>query len=239
MIRLALLSTLLLAGAAALTAQSNKGSSALAKVGLEDKYTDKDPKLMADLGVLGYGPLVWADDKRTTDIEKVLGEGRVLWLETEHFKIGSNFGFAGAPKDSKARRLLKAELKRFNKKCRKIPASTSKLDPWLRLHLYAQRAEELYHEFADLAGRPAGGQRLGEKHKILLLLFQKRSDLARYLKVSCNRDGQQTMRHTHYGSGHQSLVMTAEGDDGPRESETTHAQFRFFLMQLFVDVAGG
>ena len=194
---------------------------------------------MARLGVVGYGPLAWADGKRTADIEKVLGEGRVLWMETEHFKFGSNFGFARAPKDPKARRLLKGELKRLHKKCKKVPTSASKLDPWLRLHLYAQRAEELYDEFADLAGRPHGERRLGEKQKLLILLFEKKSDLARYFKSFCGRETQQTQRHTHYGTGHRSLVMTAEGDDGPRDSETTHAQFRYFAMQMFMDAAGG
>ncbi len=239
MIRSVLLAALALAAAPICPAQKSKGSSALAKVGLEDTFTGKDAAAMARLGVLDYGPLAWADNKRTTDIEKVLGEGRVLWMETEHFKLGSNFGFAGAPKDPKARRLLKDELKRLNKKCKKIPASASKLDPWLRMHLYAQRAEELYDEFSDLAGRPAGGRRLGEKQKFLLLLFEKRSDLARYFKSFCGRETQQTQRHTHYGTGHFSLVMTAEGDDGPRDSETTHAQFRYFAMQMFMDAAGG
>ena len=239
MLRIVLLSTLCLAVSTTLPAQAKKGSSAIAKVGLEDKFTGKDPKAMARLGVVDYGPLIWADNKRTTDIEKVLGEGRVLWMETEHFKIGSNFGFSGAPKDSKARRLLKGELKRLNKKCKKIASSASKLGPWLRMHLYAQRAEELYDEFADLAGKPDEARRLGEKAKFLVLLFEKKSDLARYLKVFCGRESQQTQRHTHYGTGHLSLVMTAEGDDGPRESETTHAQFRYFAMQMFMEAAGG
>jgi hypothetical protein len=238
-LRLLALAALSLAAASACVTAQKKRSSAIAKAGLEDRFTSKNPAAMAKLGVVDYGPLVWADNKRTTDIEKVLGEGRFLWMETEHFKIGSSFGFASAPKDSKARRLLKSELKQLHKKCSKIPASASKLDPWLRMHLYAHRAEELYDEFADLAGRPEGEQRLGEKQKLLLLLFDKRSDLARYFTSFCGRETQQSQRHTHYGTGHQALVMTAEGDDGPRDSETVHAQFRHHVMQLFLSAAGG
>ena len=232
------LAAIVLAASPCSPAQKKRGS-AIAKAGLEDRFTSKDPVAMARLGVVDYGPLVWADNKRTTDIEKVLGEGRFLWMETEHFKIGSSFGFAAAPKNPKARRLLKEELKRLHKKCSKIPASASKLDPWLRLHLYAQRAEELYDEFAELAGKAEGGARLGEKQKVLLLLFEQRSDLARYFKSFCGRETQMSQRHTHYGTGHQALIMTAEGDDGPRDSETLHAQFRYHLMQLFTSVAGG
>ena len=238
MIRLALMSTLLLTGVASVQAQK-KGDSPLLKVGLEDPYTAQNPKAMAKLGVIGYGPLTWADNKRTTDIEKVLGEGRVLWMETEHFKIGCNFGFVGGPKDSVARRLMKADLKRLNKKCSKIPASKSKLGPWLRMHLYAQRAEDMYAEFAEMTGRDEAGKYLGNKEKFLLLLFQKKSDLARYMSTFGNRKSQQSQRLQHYGTGHFSTVMTAEGDDGPRDNETVNAQFRFFMTQMFLDAVGG
>jgi hypothetical protein len=238
MIRVALLSALLLAGGSFLNAQK-KGDSPLLKVGLEDPFTEKDPKAMEKLGIVSYGPLVWADNKRTTDIEKVLGEGRVLWMETEHFKIGCNLGFSGAPKDSVARRQLKDEMKRLNKKCSKIPASKSKMDPWLRMHLYALRAEEMYAEFVELTGKNEPGKHLGQKEKFLLLLFQKKSDLARYMTTFGNRKSEQSQRLRHYGTGHFSVVMTAEGDDGPRDSETTNAQFRFFMAQMFCDAAGG
>lgn len=230
-------------GGACLTAQKKadkrpaKGS-VLAKEGLTDPFTGQDPKLMAKLGVVGYGPLVWANHKRTTDVDKVLGEGRILWMETEHFKIGCNLGFAGAPKDSAARRLLKDEMKRLNKKCPKIPASKSKMGPWLRLHIYAQRAEDLLAEFSELSGHQEAGKQLGQKEKLLLLLFEKKSDLARYMDVFGGRKSSQTQR-LHHASGHYSVVLTAQGDDGPRDSETVNAQFRYFLIQMFCDAANG
>lgn len=238
MIRVAILLVALFSGCCTLSAQK-KGDSAVAKEGLEDLYTGEGPKAMARLGVVGYGPLVWADHKRTTDIEKVLGEGRVLWMETEHFKIGCNFGFVGAPKDSVARRLLKGEMKRLNKKCKKIPASKSKMGPWLRMHIYAQRAQDMLVEFAELSGHKGKGGHLGQKEKFLLLLFQKKSDLARYMSTFGNRKSEQSQRLQHYATGHFSVVMTAEGDDGPRDCETVNAQFRFFLTQMFCDATGG
>lgn len=96
MIRMALLSLLPQAGSLSLKAQSKKnGDSPLLKVGLEDPFTKKDPKLMKSLGVVDDGPLVWADTKRTADIEKVLGEGRVLWMATGYCKIGFTSAFCG------------------------------------------------------------------------------------------------------------------------------------------------
>jgi len=243
MTRFALLMSIFLVGGACAVAQKKgeprpaKGS-VLAKEGLKDPYTKEDPGLMARLGVVGYGPLVWANHKRTTDVDKVLGEGRILWMETEHFKIGCNLGFVGAPKDPVARRQLKDEMKRLNKKCSKIPSSKSKLGPWLRLHVYAQRAEDLLAEFSELSGHGQPGKPLGQKEKLLLLLFEKKSDLARYMDVFGGRRSSQTQR-LHHATGHFSVVLTAQGDDGPRDSETVNAQFRFFLLQMFCDAAKG
>ena len=73
---------------------------------------------------------------------------------------------------------------------------------------------------------------------MLLLLFEKKSDLARYLDVFGGRKSSQTQR-LHHASGHYSVVLTAQGDDGPRDSETVNAQFRFFLIQMFCDAVNG
>jgi hypothetical protein len=97
MIHLALLSALSLAVVTALPAQKKKGSSAIAKVGLEDRFTGEDAKAMAKLGVVDYGPLVWADNKRTTDIETVLGDGRVGWRPSTS-RSAATAGSRGRPR---------------------------------------------------------------------------------------------------------------------------------------------
>lgn len=220
-------------------AQKKPGDSPLGKAPLEDPYTDQDEKLMAELGVVSYGPLSWADGLRTTDLEKVLGEGRILWLETAHFRIGSNFATCGTATDPKARKFVNDELAALNKKCSKLPARKSKLDPWHRLHLYAFRAEQLYAEFAQLAGHTDEQTHLGKKEKFCLLLFSKKSDLARYLDRFCGMKSEQTQRYFFYKSQTYSLNMTLEGEDGPRDEATTYAQFRYFLPQMFMDAIGG
>jgi len=241
MLRAALLSILSVVLGAVLPGQKNPDvkSGALAKAAPEDPFTKKDPDEMKDLGIVDYGPLPWCDGLRSTDIEKVLGEGRLLWMETEHFRFASNFGTCAQPKDPKARKLLKADLKELNKKCKKIPSSKSKLGPWLRLHIYAHRAEQLYAEFAELSGKTEAGKFLGAKDKFLILLFEKRSDLARYADRFCGQKSEQSRTQYHFKSGQYSVMVTAEGDDGPRDAETVNAQFRFLITQMFVDAAGG
>jgi hypothetical protein len=237
MIRAPLLPLFLAAATSFAWAQS-KDDDEVTKVPA-DPFTEGDAESMAALGIVRYGPLPWADNLRTADVDKVLGEGRILWMETEHFAIGSNLKTVAVPEDPKARKLTNEELKRLNKKCSKIPSRSSKLSPWLRLHLYAQRAEDLYAEFAVLAGKRDGGKVLGQDKKILLLLFDKKSDLSRYLDRFCGHRTDFSMRHYHGNSGHYSLVMMAEGDDGPRDAAALHVQFRFMLVQLFHEVAGG
>jgi hypothetical protein len=221
-----------------LPAQSPKDDDEIAKEGPVDPFTKGEEKAMQALGVVAYGPLPWADGLRTTDIEKVLGENRILWLETAHFRIGCNLGSTGAPSDAEARKLLNGELKRLNKKWSKVPSRGSKVSPWVRLHLYAQRCEELYEDYAALIGHPADATtHLGDKDKFLVLLFQKRSDLARYLDRFCAKQSNQSQRHYH-GSGHHSIVISAEREDVD-DAAAVHARFRFLLVQMFVDATGG
>ena len=80
----------LAASSAGLAAQKpEKDDEEIKKAGPVDPYTGGDAALMAAAGVVGYGPFPWADSFGTADIDKVLGEHRVLWMETKHFRIGS------------------------------------------------------------------------------------------------------------------------------------------------------
>src|SRR5262249_27588678 len=81
-------------------------------------------------------PFPWADGQRTTDVDRVLGERRILWLETGHFRIGCNLASAPMPVPQDQRKYLLDELKRLKKKLPRIDDKPKRLDPWLRLHLY-------------------------------------------------------------------------------------------------------
>lgn len=221
---------------AGVRSQSNPDDGAAARP--EDPFTAGDPERMQRLGVVGYGPFAWADGIASTDVDKLLGDGRLLWLETEHFKIGSTLGTCAVPKDSTARRLVKGELKLLHDRLAKIPSSRSRLEPWLRLHLYALRAEQLYDEIAALTGKADADGHLGQPRKILLLLFDRKSDLARYSARFCGRQTEISQTHLHVQSGHSAVMMTAEGDDGVRDCETAYAQFRFLLTRALLQAVG-
>lgn len=218
---------------------TTKDADETAKTVKKDPFTGAEEKGMKALGIVGYAPMPWVDGKRTEDVEKILGENRILWLETAHFRLGSTLAAASAPEDPEARKLLNAELQRLKKRWSKMPDRASRIDPWLRFHLYAQRCEELYEDFAELAGHdPAAKTFLGQKDKFTVLLFQKKSDLARYVDAFCGRKSESSQRHFYGGSQSSGIVITAENQDFYDEPGV-HAVFRFNLIQAFMDARGG
>lgn len=238
------LSLLLVVGSAFLSAQNpapgtSKDDEDVVKAGPKDPFTGGDPKAMAAAGIVAYGPFLWADDLRTEDVDKVLGERRILWIETAHFLIGCNLATSGVPEDAEARKMVNGELARLKKRHAKFPDRASKLEPWVRLHLYAQRAEELYAEFATLIGHDAAtGTHLGQARKFPILLFQKKSDLARYLDRFCNNKSEASQRHYYGKTSQRGFVLGAEADE-VRDEPSVHAQFRHLLIETFTDAVGG
>jgi len=238
---LALASCALFAGVA-LRAQdpppAPKDPDEVVKSAKKDPYTNTDEKAMKALGVVAYGPLMWSDNMRTTSIEKVLGEGRILWLETANFLIGTNLATIGIPQDPEARKGVNAELGRLRKKWSKMPDRATKLDPWLRAHLYALRCEELLEDFVKLSGHDPKTPFLGQPGKFSVLLFQKKSDLARYLDAFTGRKGESPTRHLYPKSNTNGVMLSAEGED-PYDDPSLQRLFRFNLVQAFVDARGG
>jgi len=64
--------------------------------------------------------------------------------ETEHFRIGCSLRKVALPQDQDKRHYLYGRTQRLKKRLPKIDDHPKNLDPWLRLHLFAQRAEEQY-----------------------------------------------------------------------------------------------
>lgn len=176
-----------------------------------DPYTKNDPKEMAKAGYLNYGPFKFGElgDKviQTTAIEKHLFYAELIWVETAHFRIGSSLKSWAIPNDIKTRRSYREELERLAKKLPRVKPKirTRVLDPWLRLHLFAQRCEELYTEYQSWLGVTdkdfpkshedkahmkvwmGDGPYLGMRDKYLLLLTDTRSTYVDYLKTYTGR----------------------------------------------------
>ncbi len=158
-----------------------------------DPYTRGDPAALERAGYVSFGPFPWGDQHNNEQLADVLGGEPLIWVETAHFRIGSSLDVYDFPSDRVERKRLTAELERLEEKLPDIKAKVKKVDPWLRMHLYAMRLEDLYasfleefslraEEFPAYPGAPymGKGRYLGMSNKFVVLLLEKKSALARY-----------------------------------------------------------
>ena len=168
-----------------------------------DPYTKSDPERIEKAGYASFGPFRFGDDHTTAEAEKALPGVPLVWVETEHFKIGSGLPEYRLDDDKTEKKRILEELERLARRVPDVKQRIRALDPWLRMHLFAQRLEETYAEFltrfeldasdfptvpqdpAALDGRPYMGQGiyLGMPSKYTVLLFERQQDLARYASV--------------------------------------------------------
>ncbi len=175
-----------------------------------DPYTKNDPARMKKAGYVSFGPFPFGElGSKIVDTEYVgkhLEYAQIIWVETAHFRIGSSLAPWAVPTELEIRRKLRAELGRLRKKLgKKVNPKTRVLDRWLRLHLTAQRMEELYAELQDWLGVkdsefPANskakvygqtymgeGRYMGMNEKFMLLVTNKGSTNFDYLKTFTGR----------------------------------------------------
>lgn len=172
-----------------------------------DPYTRNEPGGLARFDYVSYGPFEFgqrgADPCTSTDIDEHFGDDcQILWVETPHYRIGTSLEAWAVPFDPKLKAKIRAELEEMKERTQisKINPKTRKLDPWLRLHLFAQRLENHYAEVSARLGvtdedfpkddddRKARtgkymgeGPYLGQKNKYLFLLFEKTEHYNDYL----------------------------------------------------------
>lgn len=153
-----------------------------------DPYTQGDRDLEGKLGYtrVGHGP--WHAGEDTHALQENMGGVDMIFVETEHFRIASSLTTYEIPNNREEREKIDAEFKRLKKKLGRFKPPKKKLDPWLRLHLYAQRAEDQYAEFCEeFSLVPADFAKstpyLGYPNKILLLVCQRKSEFGRYVRA--------------------------------------------------------
>lgn len=151
-------------------------------------YTKGERELEERLGYARFGLIPWRNGEVSSVVQENMGGIPMIWVETEHFRIGSSLGTYKTGKDKQERLRVKEEIGRLKKKLGKLRTHKKEIDPYLRLHIYAQRAEDLYESFVKdfhiepepLAQR---GAHLGHKNKFLLLLCQRKSEYGRYIRT--------------------------------------------------------
>ena len=162
-------------------------------------YTGGDPKILEAVGIVSLGGFPFGKEDSTAELDEYLGSNDVRWIETRHFKIGMGLGPCKIDRKEKARILV--ELKRLAVHMPAIkPENIRVLDPWLRAHIYAQRAEDLWAQMQSILGVsdadfPDGiepwdtqgkymgiGPFLGEKGKPEILILASQGASSDYLR---------------------------------------------------------
>jgi hypothetical protein len=176
-----------------------------------DPYTGGEADAMARAGYVSFGPFAWGNGHDTLAIEAVVAAPGLRWVETAHFKLGCALPEMDRPDERDAREELAQELKRLAAKLdgpgrqgRAVDPKARTIDPWLRLHLLAQRLEELYASFCErmdidtsrfpggeyfdtLPGQPSeanvhmgAGPHLGQRGKYTVLVLETAASFGRY-----------------------------------------------------------
>jgi len=202
-----------------------------------DPYTEEDATAMEAAGYERFGNFNFAAAHTTEDIDTTLAGPWMRWVETKHFRIGSSLPeYTPTRGDRSEKTKLKAELKRLHERIPNVPTKLKKLDPWLRLHLFAQRAEELYAELESLLGvdehsfptRPGlkvdgkymgEGPHLGMRSKFNLLLFEKMSSVGRYKQQFAGLEGDNLFSHLFHTDG--TLLFAISQEHPSMDSDTT------------------
>lgn len=110
----------------------------------------EDPKLMAAAGIVNHGSFPFFNTD-SEEIQQHLGINTLLWLETTHFRIGSDLKPWKIPVEEKKE--YRAELERLSEKFPAIdPKKVATLDRPLRLHMAAERMEKMYADMLELVG---------------------------------------------------------------------------------------
>ncbi len=169
-------------------------------------YCRNDAETLKKAGLVGHGPFPFAT-AGTGEVEERLGYVKEwYWLESEHFRIGLTLPKYTLPESDKGR--VREELTQLEKVLPSINPKTRTLDPWLRVHLYAYRAEKFYQDFSNLMGVDDSyfgkrdfsnftgmGPYLGQEGKFEILLLHNKAAHLDFLKAFTGLEHSKPQRH--------------------------------------------
>jgi hypothetical protein len=146
-----------------------------------------DAELMQKAGVVSHGPIPIGPEGSAAIVAK-LPATQWIFLETAHIRWASSLGPCNVELEDKKR--VAAELARLKLLLPTVPSDPKKLDPFLRLHLFAMKGEEFYARFQQVlrvqdsdfpesrqADGPymGNGRFLGEKDKFEIVIHTARA----------------------------------------------------------------
>jgi len=212
-------------------------------------YCHGDPQWMDAAGIRSHGGFEFATTD-TAGVDRILGTTTLHWIESAHFEIGLGIG-TYKPKQDEIKG-LRTELEELALVLPEIPVKPRFLDPWLRVHLYAYRAEKVWDRFLERArldekvfpaatapkypGTPYYGEGpyLGQKGKYELLVLPTKEVQVMFLRDQFGLGVEQTQRWNVIERDTLIAVMSLTGND-LRQDAALHGHVGFNLTALMLD----
>lgn len=214
-----------------------------------DPYTENDPAVLKAAGIVSLGGFEFGKSGwTTTKCDEFMVANDLRWIETAHFKIG--FGLDSyKPKLDEKKKII-AELTRLKLVLPKVQPEVGVLDPWLRLHLTAQRCEDIYKRFVEITNSaevqfPDGqgpsvgvyrgdGPYLGMRHKYEILIMPSEASQVSWLLENAGLRIKNTQRWHFIDRGAITVVMHAQQGQ-LRNDAALHGHIAFNLAHNLYD----
>jgi hypothetical protein len=208
-----------------------------------------DPALMAAAGIVSHGGFAFGNAD-TAAADRLLNWIEIVWIESAHFEIG--VGLLPYKVRMDERDGIRAELARLAQALPEVSPKEKDLDPFLRAHLYAQRAEDQWRAFLELVRTdgslfPDGtrpwdmtgtywgeGRYLGMKGKYEILFVPNEETSVAYLRENFGLKHEVTQRWHSPAAG--TLSLTIHLEQGQlRIDRALHGHLAFNLAHNFLD----
>lgn len=200
-----------------------------------DPYTQDQDEALVAAGYVSFGPFPFGTNHGSDDIAALLPDEPLLWIETGHFRIGCALPALplASAKDKEWQGKVREELLRLARRLPNVNPQAATLDPWLRAHLVAQRAEEVYDDVlqqlgcddTDFPAAPGDSPRsgvayrglgpfLGLPQKYTILLLQRSASLQRYTAAYQSWSTASPVRHHDHKFGMAFFGACEQSDGG-------------------------
>lgn len=212
-------------------------------------YCHGDPALMKASGIVSHYGFIFS----TTDTAKVdafMPTVDLRWVETEHFRLGMYLPEIKMNAGDRAK--YERELTRLNAVLPEVSPKTKVFDPWLRIHLYALRVEDVYERMLkvfdieqsafpavpqqwSMQGKYMGeGPYLGQRDKYEVLVVPTKQIFTEFLRLHYGVQTGSTQRWNVIARG--ALNVTIHLEQGAlRRDSALHGHIGFNLAHLMWD----
>jgi hypothetical protein len=208
-------------------------------------WCQNDAEVMAKAGVVSHGPLP-IGLKGSEDLRANYAATQWVFLETAHLRWASSMGPTNVDLKDKPR--VEAELARLHEVLPSVPLKAKKLDPYLRLHLFAMRGEDFYARFQKLlqvtdADFPeqrqqqgpymGNGRFLGESDKFEIVIHNTRATHVPFTQSFSGAGVTDSVRW-HFRETHKLIVSVPAEDADLRQDRWLFPHIAHNLSHLFL-----